>query len=248
MVRGEWASVRHDPALADDIKAETLAADLLEQESDKPDGIYPAHVAFTLVGLRPPPSRLSVNPVLRVCPVAEYKSAYGVSPRYVRDTERTVRALRALLRRQPARLPAAVPTLPFPDGSEAFHAHVRYLRFRGGRGRRSSAHLTQGQQDEGLINNQSVTYEFRGLSDDGRYYVTASLPVAAPFLPADRDATSADGYTLPPQSLHRQRLRAAQARLRRVRQPRPLAPRQACARQVPAEPTALRRVPRAARH
>ena len=194
VVRGEWASVRHDPALADDIKAETLAADLLEQASDKPDGVYPAHVAFTLVGLRPPPSQLSVNPVLRVCPVAEYKSAYGVSPRYVRDTERTVRALRALLRRQPARLPAAVPMLPFPDGSEAFHAHVRYLRFRGGRG---VAYLTQGQQDEGLINNQSVTYEFRGLSDDGRYYVTASLPVAAPFLPADRDATSADGYTLP---------------------------------------------------
>lgn len=193
-VRGEWASVRHDPALADDIEAETLAADLLEQESDKPDGIYPAHVAFTLVGLRPPPSQLSVNPVLRVCPVAGYKSAYAVSPRYVRDTERTVRALRALLRRQPARLPAAVPTLPFPDASDAFHAHVRYLRFRGGRG---VAYLTQGQQDEGLINNRSMSYEFRGLTDDGRYYVTASLPVAAPFLPADRDATSADGYTLP---------------------------------------------------
>jgi hypothetical protein len=102
--------------------------------------------------------------------------------------------LRALLRRQPARLPAAVPTLPFPDASDAFHAHVRYLRFRGGRG---VAYLTQAQQDEGLINNQSLTYEFRGLTDDGRYYVTASLPAAAPFLPADRDATSADGYTLP---------------------------------------------------
>ena len=195
VVRGEWASVTHDPALADDIKAETLAADPLEQESDKPDGIYPEHVAFTLVGLRPPPSQLSVNPVLRVCPVAEYKSAYGVSPRYVRDTERTVRALRALLRRQPARLPAAVPTLPFPDASDAFHAHVRYLRFRGGRG---VAYLTQSQQDEGLVNNQSMTYEFRGLTDDGRYYVTGSLPVAAPFLPASRDVTSADGYTLPP--------------------------------------------------
>lgn len=195
VVRGEWASVTHDPALAADIKAETLAADLLEQASDKPDQIYPAHVAFTLVGLRPEePPDVAVDPVLRVCPVAEYKQAFAVSPRAVRNAERTLRALRSLLRRKPAALPRDVPTLPFPDATDAFHAHVRYLRFRGGGG---VAYLTQSQQDEGLINNQSVTYEFRGLTDDGRHYVTASLPVAAPFLPATRQVTTAGGYTLP---------------------------------------------------
>ncbi len=194
VVRGEWASVTHDPALADDIKAETLAADLLEQASDKPDGIYPAHVAFTLVGLRPPPSPLSVNPVLRVCPVDEYKSAYAVSPRYVRDTERTVRALRALLRRQPARSRAQSPRCPSPTRAKP---STRTSVTSGSAAGAASPTSRKSQQDEGLINNQSVTYEFRGLTDDGRYYVTASLPVAAPFLPADRDATSADGYTLP---------------------------------------------------
>jgi hypothetical protein len=194
VVRGEWASVTHDPSLAEDIRAETLAADLLEQASDKPDGIYPAHVAFTLVGLRPSPPQLSPDPVLRVCPVAEYKLAFAVNPRYVRKAEETLRGLRSLLRRKPAALPREVPTLPFPDASDAFHAHVRYLRFRGGGG---VAYLTQGQQDEGLVNNQSISYEFRGLTDDGLYYVTASLPVAAPFLPATREVTSFEGYTLP---------------------------------------------------
>lgn len=196
VVRGEWASVTHDPALSDDIKAEMLAADLLESESDKPDGVYPAHLAFTLVGLHPAePPDVAVDPVLRVCPVADYKIAFAVSPRAVRNAERTLRDLRLLLRRKPALLPRDVPTLPFPDATDAFHAHVRYLRFRGGSG---VVYLTQSQQDEALINNESLTYEFRGLTDDGRHYITATLPVAVPFLPAGRAATSADGYTLPP--------------------------------------------------
>ena len=84
--------------------------------------------------------------------------------------------------------------LPFPDGTEVFHAHVNYLRFRGGSG---VAFLTQGQQDDELINNQHLSYEFRGLTDDGRFYVSAVFPAGAPVLAATRDAASHDGYTLP---------------------------------------------------
>lgn len=55
----------------------------------------------------------------------------------------------------------------------------------------------QGQQDDELVNNQKLAYEFRGLTDDGLYYVTAEFPVATPFLPDSSDAMSFEGYILP---------------------------------------------------
>jgi hypothetical protein len=204
-----------DVTLAREATARTVPASPLEQESDKPDGVYPEHVAFTLVGMPDAPADLFQEPVVRVCPVAEYLKAFAVSPRYVREAERTLGELRRLIRRHPAALRGNVPMLPFPDGTEVFHAHVKYLRFRGGSG---VAFLTQGQQDENLINSQQVSYEFRGLTDDGRFYVAATFPAGAPVLAATRDAASHDGYTLPPQPggrRERQRYAAYVARVRR---------------------------------
>ncbi|HEX5708750.1 MAG TPA: hypothetical protein VFX96_15735, partial [Pyrinomonadaceae bacterium] len=36
-----------------------------------------------------------------------------------------------------------------------------------------------------LITNQALTYVFEGITDDGRYYVSATFPLVAPILPAD---------------------------------------------------------------
>jgi hypothetical protein len=187
-------SLTYDTALAREVRAETVPAQPLEQASDKPDGVYPEHVAFTLVGVGAVPADSLNEPVIRVCPVAEYLKAFSVSPQYVRNAERTLGELRRLIRRRPAALEGNVPMLPFPDATEVFHAHVKYLRFRGGSG---VAFLTQAQQDDELLNSQHVTYSFRGLTDDGRFYVTADLPAGAPVLAATRDAATHEGYTLP---------------------------------------------------
>ena len=182
-----------DVRLAREATARTVPAAPLENADEKPDGVFPEHVAFTLVGMPDAPAD-SFEPVVRVSPVAEYLKAFSVSPRYVRDAERTLGELRRLIRRRPAALKGNVPTLPFPDATEVFHARVRYLRFRGGSG---LAFLTQSQQDDSLINSRQVSYEIRGLTDDGRFYVSATFPVGAPALAATRDAASHDGYTLP---------------------------------------------------
>ena len=184
--------ITFDAALAREAAARTVPASPLEQESDKADAVFPEHVAFTLVGLRGAPANSYHEPVMRVSPVAEYLRAFSVSPRYVRDAERTLDELRRLLRRRPAALRGNVPVLPFPDGTEAFHARVRYLRFRGGSG---VAFITQGQQDTELINTQHTSYEFRGLTDDDRFYVSAEFPVGAPPIAASRDAAPHYGYT-----------------------------------------------------
>jgi len=187
-------SLTYDDALAGDVRAETVPASPLEHADEKPDGVYPEHVAFMLVGRNVAPAVSFSEPVVRVCPVAEYLKAFSVSPGYVKDAQRTLNELRRLIRRRPVRLKGNVPMLPLPDATEVFHAHVKHLRFRGGSG---VAFLTQGQQDYELINNQHLTYEFRGLTDDGRYYVSATFPVGAPVAAATRDAAAHDGYALP---------------------------------------------------
>jgi hypothetical protein len=187
-------SLTFDAALAREVRAETVPASPLMDASEKPDGVYPEHVAFTLVGIDGVRVESFNEPVVRVCSVSDYLKAFSVSPGYVKDAKRTLNELRRLIRRRPAALKGNVPMLPFPDGTEIFHARVKHLRFRGGAG---LAFLTQGQQDDSLLNNEQVSYEFRGLTDDGRFYVTASLPFAAPVLAPGRRTDTHDGYAVP---------------------------------------------------
>lgn len=188
------AGLAYDAALAREVKAETVPAAPLENADEKPDGVYPEHVAFTLVGINDAPANSYREPVIRVAPVAQYLRAFSVSTRYAKEADHTLDQLRRLIRRRPAVLKGNVPMLPFPDATEVFHAHVRYLRFRGGAG---LVFLTQSQQDYELINAQHVTYSFRGLTDDGRFYVSADFPVGAAAIAATRDAMSHEGYVLP---------------------------------------------------
>jgi hypothetical protein len=210
----DGVSVTYDSSLAREVRAETAPAAPLEDAGGKPDGVYPEHVAFMLVGRSVAPADSFSEPVVRVCPVTDYLKAFSASPRYVKDARRTLDDLRRLIRRRPAALEGNVPALPFADATEVFHARVRYLRFRGGSG---VAFITQAQQDDQLINAQHASYSFRGLTDDGRFYVSAELPVAAPVIAPTRDAASHDGYTLPLQPGGRRERQRYAAYVERVR-------------------------------
>lgn len=187
-------SLTYDTALAPEVRAAVAPASPLESPTDKPDGFWPERVVFDLAAAYPPAAPPHTRPEIHVCPVEDFRRAASASKDLTGRVGLTVRDLRLLLRRRPAAPAGDIPTLPFPDGRDAFRARLKYLRFKNGAG---VAYLTQGQQDEGLISNDRVTYEFRGLTDDGRHYVYASLPAAAPFLPANGDAASHDGYSLP---------------------------------------------------
>ena len=64
----DGVSITFDVTLAREATARTVPAAPLENADEKPDGVYPAHVAFTLVGLRDAPAD-SFEPVVRVSPV-----------------------------------------------------------------------------------------------------------------------------------------------------------------------------------
>ena len=66
------------------------------------------------------------------------------------------------------------------------HANIQYLDFKNGKGLR---YLTQFDQAPLPINNNELFYTYQGLTDDGKYYVAAVLPVNHPSLPADQKVT-----------------------------------------------------------
>ncbi len=58
-------------------------------------------------------------------------------------------------------------------------AQTQHLRFQNGSGIRA---IVMKGQDTVFANNESVVYEFHGLTDDGQYYVAATFPIDAPML------------------------------------------------------------------
>jgi hypothetical protein len=75
-----------------------------------------------------------------------------------------------------------LPFLPLFSESQAMHAQLQFLDFKNGNGMRFLTQLTQGITP---INNYELFYTFQGLTSDGKYYISAILPVTNPELPTD---------------------------------------------------------------
>ena len=89
--------------------------------------------------------------------------------------------LKALLQsRQPG---DQIPYLPLlVSAKEILIARVDYLDFQGGSGVRF---LTQAGNGLAPVNNSALVYTFQGMTSDGKYYVSAVLPVTHPALGAE---------------------------------------------------------------
>jgi hypothetical protein len=201
-------SFSYDAALASGVRGEVAAGG----QCGKPGDVLPAHLAFTLEGYpKPHPAPFMRPPEIQVFPVAAYRRALAACEKemarsiiqssaplsYVSDFDDNVRTLKALNAERPAPralrawlrarrgrdfLKGELPFVPMYDMHEALRAKVTYLDFRGGRG---VAFVAQYMIEDTLVSNQALAYVFQGLTDGGEYYVSASFPVAAPFLPAD---------------------------------------------------------------
>ncbi len=92
--------------------------------------------------------------------------------------------LRAVLSR-PSSTPLTtrdLPAAPIFNSVQAFASHVEVIPFHHGKGVRE---LTQYNQGLTPVNNSGLIYQFAGLTDDGKYFVIAILPVTVPVLPED---------------------------------------------------------------
>jgi hypothetical protein len=87
------------------------------------------------------------------------------------------------------RSPQEIPNLPFLplfNASQVMHAQTQSLDFKNGQGLR---YVTEFDQGILPINNYELIYTYQGLTNDGKYYVAAVLPVNHPSLPVDEKVT-----------------------------------------------------------
>jgi hypothetical protein len=151
-----------------------------------------AHVAGAAPPLNGQPARLrlrfdgeplpaAVNPLQRqviVYPLAAYRALFPAGGQVLLDER--VAALRRLLAERPEFVDTEeIPVLPDPESAQAFRARIRYLRFDAGAG---VAFITR-YPASGAAPAGPLTWTFQGLTDDGRYWVSAFHPVHVPGLP-----------------------------------------------------------------
>ncbi len=87
-----------------------------------------------------------------------------------------------------------LPFLPPLPMVQTFISKETVLSFNGGQGVRF---ITDYNESSLPISNSTLFYTFQGLTDDGIYWVSVTLPISSPLLPADSDFQRLpEGYTI----------------------------------------------------
>jgi hypothetical protein len=155
---------------ADGANAETMTA--VESNSEAPWDIAPTHLRFTLTGYQL--QNKFHGPRVFVFPADEYAQVNPTAAEQI-DRLRKISAGGALLQE-------TLPSVPFFNATPQIAANIKIIPMQNGSGVRF---LTQYAQYLAPINNRELFYHFQGLSDDGRHYIIAVLPITAPILPED---------------------------------------------------------------
>ena len=158
-----------DPALASDYTCETIPASLEGME------IEPQYTKLTLQGY--PLSGEFFTPHIAILPVQDYSD---LVPDFI---PARVAELQALIGGG-APNKKSLPLLPIFNAMQMIDAQYLLLPFGSGGGIR---YLTLYAQYYAPINNHDLFYTYQGLTNDGKYWVSAILPINHPNLPANGD-------------------------------------------------------------
>jgi hypothetical protein len=144
---------------------------------------FPQHAEITLNGY--PITGHQFQPQVFVYPVDEFKALNETAGQMIAG-------LKDLLKNKPTEQQPdlagstttpgqGVPFLPLQNAQQLIHAQMKYMDFKNGQGVR---YVTQYDQYGAAINNHEAFYTFQGLTSDGKYYLSAILPVNLASLPA----------------------------------------------------------------
>jgi len=179
-----------------EVKIEKVPRETALDGSDGIDeGISPEHVCFNLKDQRPLPA-LEQGPRY-FYPSDSFICAVPLEDASVKDFARAYPNLDAfatelhkLLRERPASLNhnRDIPDFPPNNASPSILSRFQYLDFRSGSG---ILFLTQysNEMQPNPVNNEELTLNYQGLTQDGRYYVAARLAITHPSLPRGIDFT-----------------------------------------------------------
>ncbi|MBS1249126.1 MAG: hypothetical protein MAG431_00699 [Chloroflexi bacterium] len=167
----QGVSFCYDPALASSITTEMVPA----LDSDGPGGSNPEHVQFNLMGYLLAGTFHEAH--IMVFPADGYTAVNPFAGDMITD-------LQTLLGSQPSD-PESIPFLPLWNAAQFMRAQVAYFDFQNGAGVRFLSLYGQAAR---VVNNEELFYTYQGLTGDGRFYISAVLPISHPSLPATSPA------------------------------------------------------------
>jgi hypothetical protein len=132
--------------------------------------VYPTHQKYLIQGYVW--QNAFHEPAIYVYPVDEYIQMNE-------DVGNRINELKTILNSPEGPLPERLPFLPTFNAGQVFYAQAQVVPFQNGSGIR---YVTQYDQAPLPINNNEVFYTFQGLTNDGKYYVAAVLPISNPLL------------------------------------------------------------------
>jgi hypothetical protein len=144
-------------------------------EDVAPWDVAPEHIQFRLEGY--PLEGKMFQPQLYVYPAQAYAELQERGA-----AAESLKRLGAILAQSSMVNVKELPAVPFFNVFQTMAAQVKVIPFQHGRGVRM---VTLYAMARAIINNHELIYHFEGLTDDGKYYVIAILPVTAPGLPED---------------------------------------------------------------
>jgi len=161
-------------SLANGFQTETVAA--VPASDDAPYWeVMPEYTRVSLQGY--PIISQFIQPQIFIYPVDDLEKANEGAGNMVTTLQSLIQS--------PQEIPN-MPFLPLFNKIQVMHAHIQYLDFNNGQGLRYLAEFSQGIVP---INNNELMYTYQGLTNDGKYYVAAVLPVNHPSLPTDGTVT-----------------------------------------------------------
>lgn len=162
--------------VANDAQSEVVSA-ATDANNTAPWEIAPEHLKFNLTGYQVQDKFL--EPQILVYPADEYAQLNSTAAEQIQK-------LKAVL----GGTPLSSDTTPnwVMNAAQLLAAKMQMINFQNGRGVRF---LTQYDQYAAPINNHELFYHFQGLTNDGKYYVIAILPVTSSVLAEDAKPESA---------------------------------------------------------
>lgn len=119
---------------------------------------------------------------LLILPIDEYRALYNGRPDEQAAFDKIVTDMKNLLATRPATVTGEIPFLPQIGAAQALKTKIGYIDFEGGACVRF---ITAYKQDASPFTDAETFYTCQGLSDDGKYWVSLTLPVASTVLPTN---------------------------------------------------------------
>ena len=160
--------------------ASTQMIPATNEQNGGPWAVAPQHLEFKLNDYSLPAGYFSIISI-DVYPAQDYANVYA-------GANISLQRLHTVLS-NPSTLPSndGMPQVPYFNAASMFAAQVKLLKFKNGNGVRM---ITQYGQAVGPVANNGTFYHYEGLTNDGKYYVIAVLPIEARFLPNGNDPSA----------------------------------------------------------